>query len=267
MNENDNSGKAVFKMEDDDRGKRGCALVTGAARGIGRACALALAEQGFDIVVNHTSESSREAAEALAADIRGAYGVDALVIRCDVSSFDDVRKMMDEACDRFGFVEVLVNNAGINHDGMLMRMKEEAFDEVIAADLKGPFNCIRHAVPRMARHHRGRIVNLSSVAGIIGNPGQANYSAAKAGLIGLTKTVAREFAGRNITCNAVAPGFIETDMTRNMNQEALESMLSTVPLGRMGKPEDIAAMVAFLASDKAGYITGQVFQVDGGMAI
>lgn len=254
-------------MSPEIKQERGCAVVTGSARGIGRACAFALAEEGFNVVVNYSSERSAADAEEVSRDIKERYGVDSVAIQADVSSFEEARRLAKEAADAYGFVEVLVNNAGIARDGMLMRMTEEQFDRVIEVNLKGSFNCIRHMVPGMAKNRRGRVINLSSVAGVIGNIGQVNYSAAKAGLIGVTKSVAREFASRGVTANAVAPGFVETAMTANMNQDALEAALKTVPLGRMGQPEDIANMVAFLASDKAGYITGQVFCVDGGMAI
>lgn len=251
----------------DPSDERGCALVTGGARGIGRATVRALARDGFDVVIDYTSMGSAEAAEDLAAQVSSEFGVEAIAIRADVSDFSQAAELMKAAAERFGWVEVLVNNAGITRDGSILRMTEENFDAVIDVNLKGAFNCIRNAAGGMVKHRQGRIISLSSVSGVMGNPGQANYSASKAGIIGLTKTVARELAGRNITVNAVAPGFIGTDMTAAMPEKVLTALVDAIPLKRMGSPEDIAETISFLASSRAAYITGQVLCVDGGMAI
>ena len=245
----------------------GCALVTGSARGIGAAIVQALAADGHNVVINHTSEHSKQAAEELAATVRAEHGVQALAIQADVSSFEQARELVEAAIEAFGHIDVLVNNAGITRDALLMRMSEEQFDDVLAVDLKGVYNVCRHAAGPMVKQRFGRIVNVSSVSGIMGQAGQANYSAAKAGVIGFTKAVARELASRGITVNAVAPGFVETDMTANMNQKVFDEMKEQIPLKRVGKPADIANAVAFLASERAAYITGQVLQVDGGLGI
>lgn len=245
----------------------GCALVTGSARGIGAAIAYALAQDGHNIVLNCTSESSKDAADNLAARITGEQDVEAFAFAADVSSFDAAKELVDAAIERFGHIDVLVNNAGITRDTLLMRMSEEQFDDVIAVDLKGVYNMCRHAVGGMAKQRSGRIVNITSLSGIMGQAGQVNYSSAKAGVIGLTKALARELAGRGVTVNAVAPGFVATDMTAGMNQDVLEEMEKQIPLKRLGAVEDIAFAVAFLASDGASYITGQVLQVDGGLGI
>ena len=218
------------------------AVVTGGSRGIGRAVS----------------------AEQTAALCR-AEGVDAVAVQADVSTAEGCKTLFDAAVNAFGRVDVLVNNAGITRDGLLLRMSEADFDAVLNANLKGAFLCCKEAARRMVRQRHGRIINLSSVVALRGNAGQANYSASKAGVIGLTKSVARELASRGITCNAVAPGFIQTDMTENLGDN--NPLLNSIPLGRMGKPEDIAAAVAFLASDSAAYITGEVLKVDGGLAI
>ena len=254
-------------MSSEEAKDRGCALVTGSARGIGAGIVRALAAEGYDVVINHTTDSSAAAAAELAQSVEADFGVSALVVQADVSNFDAAKGLVDVAIARFGAIQVLVNNAGVNKDGLLMRMKEQAFDDVIAVDLKGVFNVTRHAIGPMAKRRQGRIINVSSVSGILGNAGQANYSAAKAGVIGFTKATAREVAPRGITVNAVAPGFIETDMTASMKPEVLEQMAGQIPLGRLGTVEDVAAMVAFLASDAAAYVTGQVLQVDGGLAM
>ncbi len=238
------------------------ALVTGASRGIGRAIALKFAEEGADIAVLYAgnAEKAREVA-AKAAE----YGVKAQAFQCDVSDFAAAAQTVDAVKNAFGTIDILVNNAGITKDGLVMSMKEEAFDSVIATNLKGAFNMIRHCTPVFVRRRSGRIINISSVAGLLGNPGQANYAASKAGLVGLTKSVARELASRGITCNAIAPGFIQTDMTENITQD--NPLMSRIPLGRVGQPEEVAALAAFLASDAAGYITGEVIRVDGGLAM
>lgn len=245
----------------------GCALVTGAARGIGAAIVRALAAAGRDVVINHTSETSARAAAELQAEVEGRYRVAALVVRADVSDFEEAHRLVEASIDRFGHIAVLVNNAGINRDGLLVRMKEQDFDDVVATDLKGVFNMTRHAAKPLMKQRYGRIVNITSLSGVVGQAGQANYSAAKAGVIGLTKATARELAARNVTANAVAPGFVATDMTARMKPEMLEQLVDDVPLKRMAAPEEVADAVAFLASDKAAYITGQVLHIDGGLGM
>lgn len=245
----------------------GCALVTGAARGIGAAIVRALAAAGHDVVINHTSEASARAAAELQAEVEERYGATALVVRADVSDFEEARRLVEAGVERFGHIAVLVNNAGINRDGLLVRMKEQDFDDVVATDLKGVFNMTRHAAKPLMKQRYGRIVNITSLSGVVGQAGQANYSAAKAGVIGLTKATARELAARNVTVNAVAPGFVETDMTARMKPEVLEQLVDGVPLKRMAAPAEVADAVAFLASDKAAYITGQVLHIDGGLGM
>ncbi len=245
----------------------GCVLVTGSARGIGAAIVRALAAQGRNVVINYTSAGSKQAAEELAAQVEAEHGVQTCAVQADVSSYEQAGNLVQSALEAFGHIDVLVNNAGITRDTLLMRMSEEQFDDVIAVDLKGVYNVCQHVAGPMAKQRSGRIINISSLSGILGQAGQANYSAAKAGVIGFTKAVARELAGRGITVNAVAPGFIETDMTANMNQKVLDEMKDQIPLKRIGAPEDIAGAVAFLASEHAAYITGQVLQVDGGLGI
>ena len=238
------------------------AVVTGGSRGIGRAVCVALAKQGCNVVVNYCHG---EAAAAETAALCKELGVEAVTVQADVSTAEGCKKLFEEAVNAFGRVDILVNNAGITRDGLMLRMKDEDFDAVLDTNLKGAFNMIRACYSGFIRKKSGRIINISSVSGIMGNAGQANYSASKAGVIGLTKSVARELASRGITCNAVAPGFIQTDMTENLGDN--NPLLNSIPLGRMGKPEDIAAAVAFLASDSAAYITGEVLKVDGGLAI
>lgn len=245
----------------------GCALVTGAARGIGAAIVRALAAAGHDVVINHTSEASARAAAELQAEVEERYGITALVVRADVSDFEEARRLVEAGVERFGHIAVLVNNAGINRDGLLVRMKEQDFDDVVATDLKGVFNMTRHAAKPLMKQRYGRIVNITSLSGVVGQAGQANYSAAKAGVIGLTKATARELAARNVTVNAVAPGFVETDMTARMKPEVLEQLVDGVPLKRMAAPAEVADAVAFLASGKAAYITGQVLHIDGGLGM
>ena len=246
---------------------KGCAVVTGGARGIGRAVCEALAAAGYNVAVNHSHAGSKEAAEGVAAHLSDTYGVNALAIQADVSVFDEAQALIKDATEQLGAVSVLVNNAGITRDGLLVRMKEEDFDRVIAVNLKGTFNCCRAAAFAMTKARRGRIINMSSISGIHGNAGQTNYAASKAGVVGLTKSLAKEVASRGVTVNAVAPGFIQTDMTDAMPEKAKEAVLGSIPMKRMGQPEDIAAVVAFLASDAAAYITGQVIEVDGGLAL
>jgi 3-oxoacyl-[acyl-carrier protein] reductase len=239
------------------------AIVTGASRGIGRAVALALAEQGAKVVVNYAS-SSMAADEAV--KTISEMGEDAIALQADVSKSDQVDKLIEQTQEKFGRIDILVNNAGITRDTLLLRMKPEDWQAVIDLNLTGVFLCTRAVSKIMLKQRSGRIINIASVAGQMGNPGQANYSAAKAGVIGFTKTVAKELASRGVTVNAVAPGFIETDMTSNLTNT--EEILKFIPLGRYGKPEEIAGMVRFLAADAAAaYITGQVFNVDGGMVM
>ncbi|HCY3050652.1 TPA: 3-oxoacyl-[acyl-carrier-protein] reductase [Staphylococcus aureus] len=238
------------------------ALVTGASRGIGRSIALQLAEEGYNVAVNYAG--SKEKAEAVVEEIK-AKGVDSFAIQANVADAEEVKAMIKEVVSQFGSLDVLVNNAGITRDNLLMRMKEQEWDDVIDTNLKGVFNCIQKATPQMLRQRSGAIINLSSVVGAVGNPGQANYVATKAGVIGLTKSAARELASRGITVNAVAPGFIVSDMTDALSDELKEQMLTQIPLARFGQDTDIANTVAFLASDKAKYITGQTIHVNGGM--
>lgn len=238
------------------------ALVTGASRGIGRAIALRLAEDGANVAVIYAGSADK--AEAVVNEIT-ALGVNAKAYRCNVADSAAVNETVKAVTNDLGKIDILVNNAGITRDGLMLRMKDEDFDAVLDTNLKGAFNMIRACYSGFIRKKSGRIINISSVSGIMGNAGQANYSASKAGVIGLTKSVARELASRGITCNAVAPGFIQTDMTENLGDN--NPLLNSIPLGRMGKPEDIAAAVACLASDSAAYITGEVLKVDGGLAI
>lgn len=240
------------------------ALVTGASRGIGRAIALALASKGFAVALNYAG--SHDAAEAVKKEIEDAGGK-AFTVQGDVSKSEDVDRIFKTVKDEFGGLDVLVNNAGINRDALLIRMKESNWDDVIATDLKSDFLTTKAAAAMMMRKRKGSIINISSVVGIMGNIGQANYAAAKAGVIGLTKACAKEMAARNIRVNAVAPGFIETAMTDGIPEKIREGMIASIPMGRMGQPEDIASAVCFLASDDASYITGQVLVVDGGLVM
>lgn len=240
------------------------ALVTGASRGIGREIALELARQGANVVVNYAGSEAK--ANEVADEIK-ALGKEAFAIKCDVSNQEEVSVMVKETIERFGKLDILVNNAGITKDNLLMRMKEEEWDDVININLKGVFLCTKAVTRQMMKQRIGRIINIASIVGVSGNPGQANYVAAKAGVIGLTKTTAKELASRNITVNAIAPGFITTDMTDKLTDELKAEMLKQIPLARLGEPKDIAKMTAFLASDDSSYITGQTLHIDGGMVM
>ncbi|WP_342491741.1 3-oxoacyl-[acyl-carrier-protein] reductase [Bacillus sp. FSL R5-0422] len=240
------------------------AVVTGASRGIGRSIAIDLAKNGANVVVNYSGNEAK--ANEVVDEIK-ALGQQAFAVKADVSNAEEVQALMKQAVDTFGSIDILVNNAGITKDNLLMRMKENEWDDVININLKGVFNCTKAVTRQMMKQRSGRIINLASVVGVCGNPGQANYVAAKAGVIGLTKTTAKELATRHITVNAVAPGFISTDMTDKLDENVQSEMLKQIPLARFGAPEDISNVVVFLASEGAGYITGQTIQVDGGMVM
>lgn len=244
--------------------KEKVAVVTGASRGIGKAIALRLASMDMTVIVNYAG--SKEKAENVVKEIEEKGGR-AEAIQCDVSDFTQCQKMIEDVHKRYGSIDVLVNNAGITRDGLVMAMKEEDFDDVIATNLKGTFNCIRFVSRIMMKQRHGKIINMSSVSGVAGNAGQVNYSAAKAGVIGITKSMARELASRNVNVNAIAPGFIETDMTDALSDKVKEQAVSQIPLGRFGKAEEVAELAGFLAGDNSNYITGQVFHIDGGMVI
>ena len=245
-------------------GERKVALVTGATRGIGKAIALELADNGYDIVLNYRSvndelkQTQKEIEEK---------NVNCFLVYGDISKFEDCENIAKQANDEFGRIDVLVNNAGITRDGLIMRMKKEDFESVIDTNLTGTFNMTRNIVPFMIKQKNGRIINLSSVVGITGNAGQTNYSASKAGVIGFTKSLAKEVASRNILVNAIAPGFIETDMTKVLSDNVKEAILNQIPLKRMGEAKEVAKLVKFLVSDDSKYITGQVINVDGGMVM
>jgi 3-oxoacyl-[acyl-carrier protein] reductase len=240
------------------------AVVTGASRGIGRAIAIELAKRGSKVIVNY--KNSEKAAHEVVSIIE-SHGGTALPYQADIASFDQAKGLIQAAIDSYGKIDILVNNAGITRDTLIMRMSEEDWDDVQDTNLKGTFNCSKAAVRPMIRKRFGRIINITSVSGHIGNPGQTNYSASKAGQMGFTKALAREVATRNITVNAIAAGIVDTEILEGMPDEATEFILSMVPLGRMGEPEEIAYAVAFLASEESSYITGQVLAVDGGMAM
>ena len=240
------------------------AVVTGGARGIGKAIALELAKAGNLVVINYNG--SEEKARETKAEIETAGG-QADILQCNVADFDACEAFFKAVAEKYGRVDILVNNAGITRDNLIMKMSEEDFDAVINANLKGCFNTIKAVSRQMLRQRSGRIINITSVSGILGNAGQANYSASKAGIIGLTRTMARELASRGITVNGIAPGFVDTDMTKVLPEQVREAATAQIPLGRFGQPEDIANMAVYLASEKASYITGQIISVDGGMAI
>ena len=240
------------------------AVVTGGSRGLGRAVCLELAAGGANVVLCYAGNENAANETAAACE---ALGAKVLAVRCDVADSAQVQALMDEALKVFGRIDILVNNAGITRDGLLMMMKETDFDDVINTNLKGAFLCMKAVARTMMKQRYGRIVNLSSVVGLRGNAGQVNYAASKAGVIGMTKSLAKELASRGVTVNAVAPGFMETDMTAAMPEAAKTATLAAIPMGRMGAAEDVAKAVAFLASEEAGYITGQVVAVDGGMAM
>lgn len=240
------------------------AIVTGAAKGIGKAISLMLASLGANIVLNYRSES--HSLDELIEEIK-SLGVEVIKVQGDISKFSDAENLVKETVKRFNKVDILVNNAGITKDGLILRMKEEDFDSVIEVNLKGAFNLIRQVAPIMLKQKQGKIINISSVVGVSGNAGQANYAASKAGIIGMTKSVAKELGARGITVNAVAPGFIKTAMTDVLPDKVKEGLIGSIPLKRLGEPEDVAKVVAFLASDAGSYITGQVIHVDGGMVM
>ena len=240
------------------------AFVTGSSRGIGRASAVRLASDGAKVALNFASNSQK--AESVKSEIEAAGGT-AILVQGDVSNFETVTELIKKVVDEWGRIDILINNAGITRDNLLLKMSEDDFDRVIATNLKGVFNCTKAVTKLMMKQRTGRIVNMSSVVGLKGNISQTNYAAAKAGIIGFTKSAARELASRGVTVNAVAPGLINTDMTAALSEKVKEVMLQEIPAGRMGTPEDVANAVAFLVSDQAAYITGQVLSVDGGFAM
>lgn len=239
-----------------------CAIVTGGAKGIGKAIALKLASLGVNIVLNYRSSAAE--AEETAKEIQ-KLGVEVLTVQADISKLDQVENLIKAAKEKFGAIDIMVNNAGITKDTLILRMKEEDFDSVIDVNLKGVFNCMKAVTPVMVRQKHGKIISISSVVGIAGNAGQVNYAASKAGIIGMTKSLAKEVGSRGINVNAVAPGFIDTDMTSTLNDKVKEEAEKNIPLKRFGKSEDVAEVVAFLSSEASDYVTGQVIHVDGGM--
>ncbi len=240
------------------------AVISGGSRGIGKAIALEFAKNGASVAIIYggNDEKAKETVDELEKS-----GVKAKAYKCDVASFEGSKSTIKAVLEDFGKVDILVNNAGITKDGLILTMDENSFDQVININLKGSFNLIKHLYSPMMKQRSGRIINMASISGMMGNAGQANYASAKAGLIGLTKTVAKELAGRNVTCNAIAPGFIETDMTDALSDKVKEASLAMIPMKRMGRPEEIAKLALFLASDNSSYITGEVIKIDGGLYI
>jgi 3-oxoacyl-[acyl-carrier protein] reductase len=240
------------------------AIITGGATGIGREITKTLASLGAKVIINYNSSATKanELLEALK-----TLGYEAHALQANISDFNDAQKLIDFAISTYGTLDILVNNAGITADTLILRMSEEDFDKVINVNLKGTWNCCKHAAKYMTKQRSGKIVNISSIVGLIGNAGQTNYSASKAGIIGLTKSLARELAKRNVNCNVIAPGFIKTAMTEGLSEDLVAQMLANIPLSRLGEPQDVANVVAFLCSDLANYITGQVINVDGGMVM
>lgn len=240
------------------------AVVTGGSRGIGRAIAIEMAKNGAKLAIIY---AGREDAAIVTETAIKSLGADVQCYKCDVSNFEEVKNTVNAIIEKFKGIDILINNAGITSDKYILQMTENDFDKVIDVNLKGAFNMIKHTYMQFVKRRAGRIINISSVSGITGNAGQANYSSAKAGMIGLTKSVAKELASRNITCNAIAPGFIDTDMTGKLPDNIKEQAINAIPVKRMGKPEDVAALAVFLASDNAAYITGEVIKVDGGLCM
>ncbi|MFA7636569.1 MAG: 3-oxoacyl-[acyl-carrier-protein] reductase [Monoglobales bacterium] len=238
------------------------AVVTGASRGIGRAIAIKLAEGGADVAAVYLG--NRKKAQEVKSFIEG-FGGRCNIYKCDVANFSESEELTKQIIDDFGGIDILVNNAGITRDKLMLQMSEEDFDTIMDTNLKGAFNMIRHCYRNFMKKKSGKIINITSVAGVMGNPGQANYSSAKAGMIGLTKTIAKELAARNVCCNAIAPGFIKTDMTESFQDN--ENILNNIPMKRMGTPEEVASLTAFLAGDNANYITGEIIRIDGGIAM
>lgn len=243
-----------------------CAVITGSTRGIGKAIAIKYASLGCNIVINYRSEKDEVNAHDLSNEI-GKLGVNTLIVKANIADFEEAKNLVEKSKEKFGRIDILVNNAGITKDNLILRMGESDFDSVINVNLKGSFNCLKAVTPIMLKQKYGKIINMASVVGVIGNPGQVNYCASKAGVIGMTKSLARELGGKNINVNAIAPGFIDTDMTRVLTEDQKKNILSQVPLKRLGLVSDIANVAAFLASEDSDYITGQVIHVDGGMAM
>ncbi|MBE6050654.1 MAG: 3-oxoacyl-[acyl-carrier-protein] reductase [Clostridium sp.] len=244
--------------------ERKSAIVTGGSRGIGKAIALKLASNGINIVLNY--RSSEEEASKVEEEIK-EFGVDVIKVKADIRKLDEVQELINKAKEKFGSIDIMINNAGITKDSLILRMKEEDFDSVVDVNMKGVFNCLKCITPIMIKQKSGKIINIASVVGITGNAGQVNYAASKAGVIAMTKSLAKEIGSRGITVNAIAPGFIDTDMTEDLSEKYREELKKSIPLKRLGKTEDVANLVEFLASDKSNYITGQTINVDGGMVI
>ena len=248
--------------EKDLKGK--IAVITGSSRGIGAVTAIEMAKRGAKVVINYSS--SKEKAEKVLDKVKD-FGSEGILVQADVSKLSEAKKLIKTTKDKYDRIDILVNNAGITRDKLLLRMKESDWDDAMNVNLKGVFNCTKAITRLLMKQRSGKIINMTSVVGLMGNAGQANYSASKAGIVGFTKSIARELASRGITANAVAPGFITSDMTNELSEEVKEEMLSSIPLDKLGSPEDVANLICFLASDKADYINGQVINVDGGMAM